>query len=193
MKTIVSLLFIITSFAFYATASAQETTATDLLPPKTKLEAFQARTDVVIVRGYSRIGSAAGEEGNSVRVETIELRDASDNSKVYGIMVEVREAGKPERSNTSFVDYDEIDPLLKGLEYLGKVDNSVTQLKGFEADYRTRGDLLFSAFSGRGNSVTIAVSSGAIRPTTSFFRLEDLRAIMGLIIEAKKQLTAIQY
>lgn len=193
MRTIVSLLFVITSFTFCNTAiaRAQETITPDL-SPKTKLEAFQARTNVVIVKGYSRIGSATGEEGSSVRVETIELRDASANSKTYGIAVEVRDAQKPERSNISMVDYDEIDSLLKGLDYLGKVDSSVTQLRSFEADYRTRGDLVFSAFSGRGSAVTISVSSGVIRPVTSFFRLEDLRAIAGLIIEAKKQLVAIQ-
>jgi hypothetical protein len=113
-------------------------------------------------------------------------------TKEYGITIEVTEAGKPERRNISFIDYDEMNSLLKGLEYISKVDNSITQLKRFEADYRTRGGLFVSAFSERGSTVTIAVSSGTFRPVTSFFRLEDIKAISGLIVEAKTQLDAIQ-
>jgi hypothetical protein len=85
-----------------------------------------------------------------------------------------------------------MDSLLKALEYLSKADNSVTLLKRFEADYRTRGDLIASAFSGRGNNVTIAISSGTFRPVTSIFRLEDVKVISGLIVEAKTQLDAIR-
>jgi hypothetical protein len=191
MKTILSLLFLTISFLSSSSASAQETVATDLVP-RTKLEAFQAKTGTVIVRGFSRVGSATGVESGSILVETIELRDAGDNSKVYGITVEVRDSGSPERNHLSLVDYDEIDSLLKGLEYLGKVDNSVTQLRAFEADYRTRDDLVFSAQSGRNNTVRVAVSSGVVRPVTAQFRLEDLRSITGLIVDARKQLDAIQ-
>lgn len=192
MKFLVSLLLtVITLFIFSISVTAQETNTTEL-EPKTRLEAFQARAGVVIVRGFSRIGSATGTDGSSIEVEAIELRDIDSRTKEYGITIEVADAAKPERRNISFIDYDEMDALLKGLEYLGKVDNSITQLKRFEVDYRTRGDLIVSAFNGRGSNVTIAVSSGTFRPVTSFFRLEDVKVISGLIIEAKTQLDAIR-
>src|SRR5690349_10191752 len=89
MKTSLSLLFLTFSLLSAATASAQETVSPDLLP-RTRLEAFQAKTGVVIVRGSSRIGSATGIEGGLVLVEMMELRDISDNSKAYGITVQVR-------------------------------------------------------------------------------------------------------
>jgi hypothetical protein len=192
MKNLVSvLLTVIGLFIFSGSALAQETNATEL-EPKTRLEAFQARTGVVIVRGFSRIGSATGSDGSSIEVEALELRDIDSKTKEYGITIEVTDDGKPERRNTSFIDYDEMDSLLKGLEYLSKVDNSVTQLKRFEADYRTRGDFFVSAFSGRGSTITIAISSGTFRPVTSFFKLEDVKVISGLIMEAKIQLDAIR-
>lgn len=161
------------------------------LEPRTKLEAFEARTGIVIIKGYSRVGTAAGPEGGSIEIETREFRDA-DGSKEYGIAVEVREAGTPERRRTAFVDYDEIDSLLRGLDYLGKIDSSATNMNRFEAEYRTRGDLAVSAFSTRGGVVTLAVSSGRFRQVTSLFRLEDLKVIRGLVIEAKSQLDAIR-
>ena len=177
-------------FILTVPAAGQETDAPEL-EPRTKLEAFEARTGIVIVKGFSRIGVAQGLEGGSIEVETREFRDAG-GSKEYGIAVEVREAGTPERRRLSFVDYDELGPLLEGLDYLNKIDNSATHLNRFEAEYRTRGDLVVSAFSGRSGAITLTVSSGRFRRVTSLFRLEDLKVIRGLIIEAKNQLDAIK-
>lgn len=192
MKTLLSLIFVIFSLVVFSSpVTGQETIETEL-EPKTKLEAFQARTGIVIIKGFSRIGLAQGLEGSSVEVENREFRDAGSNLKEYGITIEVREAGNAGRRSLSYIDYDEIDPLLKGLEYLSKIDNSVTQLNRFEADYRTRDELLISASSGRGGVITLAISGGIVRRATSIFRLEDLKVIRGLIIEAKNQLDAIQ-
>ena len=192
MKTLISLIFVILSLVLFSSPVAGQETAETELEPKTKLEAFQAMTGVVIIKGFSRIGIAAGLEGTSIEVENREFRDAGSNSKEYGLTIEVRETGSTVRRSLSYIDYDEIDPLLKALEYLSKIDNSVTQLNRFEADYRTRGDLLISAFSGRGGVITIAISSGVIRRAISLFRLEDMKVIRGLIIEAKNQLDAIR-
>jgi hypothetical protein len=192
MKSLLSLIFVVLSIGVFSSpAVGQEPVETEL-EPRTKLEAFQAMKGVVIIKGYSRIGVAAGLDGTSIEVETRELRDAASSSREYGITIEVREAGNPGRRSLSYVDYEELDPLLKGLEYLSKIDSSVTQLTRFEADYRTRGELLFSVSSGRGGVITMAVSSGAFRRAISLFRLEDLKVIRGLIIEAKNQLDAIQ-
>jgi hypothetical protein len=192
MKSLLSLIFFVLSLGVFSSpVVGQEPVETELMP-RTKLEAFQAMKGIVIIKGFSRIGVAAGLDGTSIEVETRELRDAGSNSKEYGITIEVREAGNAGRRSLSYIDYEELDPLLKGLEYLSKIDNSVTQLTRFEADYRTRGDLLFSVSSGRGGIITMAISSGAFRRATSVFRLEDLKGIRGLIIEAKNQLDAIQ-
>jgi hypothetical protein len=192
MKSLVNLILVTLSLMIVSSpARAQEPVETEL-EPRTKLEAFQARTGIVIIKGFSRIGLAAGLDGTSIEVETREFRDAGSNAREYGITVEVREAGNAGRRSLSYIDYDEIDPLLKGLEYLSKIDNSVTQLNRFEADYRTRGDLLISAASSRGGVVTLVISGGVFRRASALFRLEDLKVIRGLIIEAKNQLDAIQ-
>lgn len=192
MKSLLNLSLVVFGvLVFSVSAAGQENVQTEL-EPRTRLEAFQARTGIVIIKGSSRIGVAAGLDGTSLEVETRELRDAGSNSREYGITVEVRETGANGRRSLSYIDYEEIDSLLKGLEYLSKIDNSVTQLNRFEADYQTRGELLVSAFSGRGGGVTLAIASGHFRKATSLFRLEDLKVIRGLIIEAKTQLDAIQ-
>jgi hypothetical protein len=192
MKSPMRLVFLILSLVVLSSLAFGQEAAETELEPKTKLEAFQFRTGVVIIKGFSRVGLAPGLEGTSIEVENREFRDAGSNSKEYGITIEVREAGNAGRRSLSYIDYDEIDPLLKGLEYLSKIDNSVTQLTRFEADYRTRDDLLISASSSRGGVITLVISGGNLRRATSLFRLEDLKVIRGLIIEAKNQLDIIQ-
>lgn len=192
MKSLISLVFVILGFGIFSNPARGQEPAETELEPRTKLEAFQARKGIVIIKGSSRIGLATGLDGTSIEIETRELRDAGSLAREYGITVEVREAGNPGRRNLAYIDYDEIDPLLKALEYLSKIDNSATQLSRFDADYRTRGDLLFSASSGRGGVITLVVSAGVLRISTSLFKLEDLKVIRGLIIEAKNQLDAIQ-
>jgi hypothetical protein len=192
MKSLSSLIFIALGLLVCSGHAAGQEADVPELEPRTKLEAFEARTGIVVVKGYSRIGTAQGLEGGSIEVETREFRDA-DGFREYGLAVEVREAGTPERRRTALVDYDEIEPLLKGLDYLFRIDSTATNMNRFEAEYRTRGDLSVNAISTRGGAVTLAVSGGRFRRVTALFRLEDLKVIRGLVIEAKNQLDAIRH
>jgi hypothetical protein len=57
--------------------------------PKTKLEAFIAKTGTVIIRGFSEIGSMQGLYGSSVAVDSMEFTDVTGgkNEKAYGITI----------------------------------------------------------------------------------------------------------
>lgn len=159
--------------------------------PKTKLEAFEAKTGVVIISGFSTVGSVSGQYGGSVSVERKEFLDASTAKREYGIVIEVKKGGEIERDNSSYIDYDEIDSLLKGIDCISKVQRSITKLDDFQADYHTKGDFKISTFSARGQSM-VAVSSGDIGEVNVFLpisKLEDLRA---LIASAKAKLDAIK-
>ena len=150
--------------------------------PKTKLEAFVAQDGVVIVRGFSKVGELKGQYGSSVEIESKEFTNASTGKKEYGITFEVKERSRLEREHTSYVDYDEIASLLKGLEYIAKVDKSATSFENFQADYRTRGDLQISTYSTDGGTKTAAaLTSGTIGKTTAFLALSDLDTLRSLI------------
>ena len=113
--------------------------------PATELEAFQSRTGVVLIRGFSTVGTVRGM-GGEVSVDAREFRDGSNPSSpnATGISITVKETSRLERGNISFVDYDEIDSLIKGVEYISKVGKDVTKLDHFEVDYRTKGDLILT-------------------------------------------------
>lgn len=160
-------------------------------PPRTKIEAFQARDGVVIVRGFSKIGELKGMYGTSIEVESKEFTDAGARTKAYGVTVDVKESIRLERSNTSYIDLDEVPSLLTGIDYIAKVDKSITPLEDFQADYKTKGDFKVSTFS-RGADVMFAVSSGTIGRVVAYFRMADMPRLRQLIADAKARLDAIK-
>jgi len=172
-------------------ADAQETADANKLSPATKLEAFSARTGVVLVKAFSTIGVVNGL--GKVTIDAREFRDAS-NPKVreYGITIAVKESGRLERENTSFIDADEIDSLLRGIDYIAKIDKSITTMSDFEAQYRTKGDFSITTFSSSGSrgEIGVAVSSGRIARTSAFLKLSDLSQMKALIGDAKSKIDA---
>lgn len=158
-------------------------------PPKTKLEAFQARTGLVIIRGFEKVGTLKGQYGTSVEVEAKEFADATTGKKEYGIAVEVK--GTNDREHTSYIDYDEIESLLRGIDYIARIDKSVTKLSNFQADYRTKGELEISTFNS-GNEVMFAVEGGDVYSATAFFQMSELPHLRNTIATAKQRLDAVR-
>lgn len=153
--------------------------------PTTKIEAFSAKTGVVIIKGFSTVGRISGQGG--VSVEAREFRDASSPSTgVYGIAIEVKESSRLERESRSFVDQDEIDSLVSGIDYISKISKSITIMKDFEAEYRTRGHFSITVFSDSRGGLSLAVASGRIGRTSAYLKLSDLDQLKALILEAKK-------
>ena len=153
--------------------------------PSTKIEAFSAKTGVVMIKGFSTVGRIRGQ--GVVSVDAREFRDASSpKTGVYGVAIEVKEAGRIERESRSFIDQDELDSLVSGIDYISKISKSVTVLKDFEAEYRTKGDFSITVFSDSSGGLSLAVASGRIGKTSAFLKLGDLDQLKALIIEAKK-------
>ena len=93
--------------------------------------------------------------------------------------------------HTSYIDYDEIESLLKGIEYISKIDSKITKLTQFQADYKTKGELEVSTYSNDGK-VSAAVGSGTIYPARAYFDFEDIQKIKSALDNAKKTLDSIK-
>jgi hypothetical protein len=118
----------------------------------------------------------------------MEFTDASSGARQRGIVIEVTESGRLERSDRSFIDYDEIDPLLNGIDYISKIKSDVTPLGSFEATYKTKGDLSIVTFSSRSGKVEAAVKSGYVGATTAYLSLDKLQELRSLVVKAKATL-----
>lgn len=114
--------------------------------PKTELEVFDSQTGIVIVKGFGQANSVTTGEG-TISVRCKESVDITTGHKQYGIEVELIQNNQPK--DKIIVDYDELDSLLNGIDYLSKISYDVTPLPGFEAVYATKSGLRLVAYSSR--------------------------------------------
>ncbi|MGH9961525.1 MAG: hypothetical protein ACREBC_31095, partial [Pyrinomonadaceae bacterium] len=115
-----------------------------------------------------------------------------DSSRATGIVIALRRGGETVREERSFVDYEEIGPLLKALETIGRADETVTKLTGFEARYRTQGDLDVNVFRQARSGTAVSISSGICDRVTVWLTLDDLEKLRGIILEARTRLDEIK-
>lgn len=179
-------------FLLAGSACGQQTAKSEAATaPKTKLEAFEHQTGSVIIRGFTTVGVVKGEYGGTASVEAREFTNATTEKHEFGIVIEVKEAGRLEREDRSYVDYDEIDSLLRGIDYVVKIDSSATKLADFQADYHTKGDLTVTTFSS-GSEVKAAITSGRIGGVDVIVPLARLQEFRSLVAAAKSKLDELR-
>ena len=163
------------------------------LEPRTKLEAIEGGYERVLIKGFSQIGSMR-VRGSDVRIDALELKDSSSSMRATGIAIAMREpSGERPSENRAFIDYEEIDRLLKALEFASKVNETVTKLVGFEARYRTLGDLEVVVFrQGRASGTAASVTTGVCDRVTGLLTLDELELLRAHIVEAKARLDELK-
>jgi hypothetical protein len=122
-------------------ASAQDSTNA----PPTEIENFELRTDTVIVKGFGEIGSVTTGSG-VVSVIGKESDDEATGQKLYGISVALDDNGSRGRL---VVDYDELDSLIHGFDFLARISYDVTTMPSFDSGLTTRSGLRVGAHSER--------------------------------------------
>lgn len=114
-------------------------------PPPTEIQNFEMQPDTVIVKGFSQIGSIATESG-TIEVRSKESDNTTSGQKQYAIAI-VIEANQSRM--LLLVDYDELDALIHGLNFLSKVSYDVTPMSAFDATITTRSGFRAAAHSER--------------------------------------------
>ena len=120
--------------------------------PRTEIERLEAQTNVLIVRGFGPAGTVnLGQGVLSVRLK--ESFSPDTGRKLHGLILDYTEAGQRERV---VLDYDELEPLLRGIDYIRAATYDVTTLPGFEAVFVTKNGFRVIAFgSQRQTSIQI--------------------------------------
>ena len=157
--------------------------------PRNKLEDFDGRMETILVKGRAWAGTLRAQNG-AARVEAIEIRDTHNSARATGVVVTITsaEANAP-TDIRSFIDYEEIDPLLKALDTIVKADDTVTKLGPFEERYRTRGDFEVMVFKQlAGGAIAAAVEGGFFDRVRLLMSLDDLTKLRWMIAQAKDKL-----
>jgi hypothetical protein len=159
--------------------------------PRTKLEAIEAKYERVLIKGFSQIATL-NVRGADIRVDAVELKEAASSARASGIIIALRESGESPRENRALIDYEEIDGLIKALESVARVNETVTKLAGFEARYRTLGDLEINVFRQSRSGTSASLSGGICDRVTGLLTLDELDRLRAHIIEAKARLDEIK-
>ena len=156
------------------------------VPPATKLASFDTNNSSIIIKATTEIGSLTVNAG-VVSVRCREITDAGSGRKEQGIAMEITQSGQ--RKDTLLIDYDEIASLLSAIDYLNKLDFSVTAMNAFDAAYTTKGGFRVAAIGLRRTSTIQFAIRDARTDTTSFiFSRTDLSQFGSLIDQARKKL-----
>jgi len=160
------------------------------LQPQTRLEGFETNTGTVIIRATAPIGTVAANAGE-LSIKCKDITDAGAGRRESGISVEILLSGR--REDLLLVDYDELDPLLNAIDYLSRLDWSVTTFPGFDAIYTTRGGLRLVAFGGRrSGAIEFAVRSVRANWPPLVFSRDQLGQLRSLVEQAKAKLDSIR-
>ena len=170
---------------FACAAQAQVTNV-----PPTELEAFEAQTGTVIVKGAGQVGSL-DVDALSLVVISKESLDVTSSRKQYGMAVEITANGQ--RAWKRVVDYDEMDSLLSGLDYLGKIDSKVTALPTFVASYVTRSGLRVGAFtSQRRGAIQYFLQDDSTNSARILITPAQLAQFQSLVDQARNNLDSLR-
>jgi len=157
--------------------------------PRTKLEAIEDRHSTVVIKGFTRITTV---EVRGVRIDAVEMRELGNVARAKGLVVSLREAGERPDENRAFVDYEEIEPLLNAIDAMSRVDETATRFVGFEARYKTQGDLEVGVFRQTRSGTAAIMSTGICDRATAPLSLDDLAKVRAMIQEAKARLDELR-
>jgi hypothetical protein len=157
--------------------------------PRTKLEAIEERHSTVVIKGFTRITTV---EVRGVRIDAVEMRELGNAARAKGLVVVLREGGERPEDNRAFVDYEELEPLLNAIDAIGRIDETATKLAGFEARYKTLGDLEIGVFRQTSRGTAVVLTTGICDRATASLSLDDLAKVRAMIQEAKARLDEIK-
>lgn len=157
--------------------------------PATWLETFEQQTNVVLVKGFSSIGSLTVDQA-TIAVRACEVDNVNSGQKAYGLILDVALPGADSHLHLA-LDADELDGLAGGMDYVSKVSWGVTPLNGFEASYLTRSGLRIAAHSERRQDT---IATFVEFPAVPAIRVnaDQLAQLRSLILQGKSSLDSLK-
>ena len=172
-------------------ASAQVKKEDKAKEPATKLEAFLAKKGRLIIKEFYDLGEVAGRYGSKIEFTALVIYEPGQESqRVRGLKIEVTEGGRYERSNTSFLDLEEIESLSKAIEYMVGLSAKWAGINKeyTEVIFSTKGDFDIG-FWQKGTEQRAFSSSGYIGKATCYFSsMQDLSSVKAIADKGLKLL-----
>lgn len=158
---------------------------------RNNLEEFESRMETILIKGRTYVATLRAQNGHA-RVEATEIRDASNSTKIQGVVITIVADGGPPGEIRALIDYEELDSLIKAFDTVAKSDESITRLTHFETRYRTKADFEIMVFKQVTGGVAAAVEAGFFDRSRLLMTLEDFVKLRWMIVQAKEKLDDIK-
>ena len=158
---------------------------------RNNLEEFESRMETILIKGRTYVATLRAQNGHA-RVEATEIRDATNSTRVQGVVITIVADGGPAGEIRALIDYEELDSLIKAFDTVAKSDESITRLTHFETRYRTKADFEIMVFKQVSGGVAAAVEGGFFDRSRLLMTLEDFVKLRWMIVQAKEKLDDIK-
>jgi len=177
-------IILVTAVSVWACAA----TAQDTNIFRTQIALFEARPNVVILKGISPVGSVQLGFGQ-LSVGCKETKDLNTGEKIHGLIIEVE--GSQFASEAALIDDNEVDSLFNGISYLAKINSDITELPGFEASYITKAGLRITAEGVRKDGAVLNYVEFEPYPRIALTTVQ-MNQFAALIQQGRKTLAALE-
>ncbi|HEX4122984.1 MAG TPA: hypothetical protein VH619_20395 [Verrucomicrobiae bacterium] len=153
----------------FLTSHAQTTNA-----PRTYFEAYNDAVDAPLLKGMSVIGTLNNQLDFPLEIRAERLTNLQTSNTVYAVSLRTRVGSK--QTTVDYIDYDELDGFIQGIQLISQTVQSPVPTDNFEVAYRTRCGLSLLKVS-NGSKITIVMKSGDnvdVRNRMAAFVLDDL-------------------
>jgi hypothetical protein len=166
---------------------AQDTNVFSIVPA-TKLEAITTNVSTIIIKGTTDLGGFAAKTA-TISVKCKDYSDPASGHREQGISIEIVRNDQPK--DVMLVDYDELAPLINAIDYLSKLDVSVSPMETFDAAYTTKGGFRLAALgTRRTGQVQFGMRDIRYNSAPVVMTREEMTRLDSLIDQAKRQLDA---
>ena len=160
--------------------------------PRTMIECLEQKEGVLVLKGMTKVGILQGSRGGAAIVEAKEVKIANSGERRTGILIRIVEPAGPNQSvreEETYIDYDEIEPLLGAIGHFSKINHTDTELDDYQAVFRTRGGFQLSLKSIRvGEGIRVAVIDMNDNVFCIYITPADLPTLRNLIVTAKEKI-----
>ena len=178
------LIVVFVSTGFMSAQTSMAPAAQSEKAPSTAIEAFMGKRGRMIIRDSYDIGTTRST--GTIKMDALVIYEPNSAQKVKGLRVEVQEAGRFERSSTSFIDFEELDGLSQALAYLIDLENKWSgqpREPYTEVSYTSKGEFEVGFYK-RGNDRAVYCKSGRIGAATAFLTIADLPKLKAFVDQA---------
>jgi hypothetical protein len=173
-----------------AISSPAQVASTSLVTPATKLESLETNICSVIFRATTELGSIPANTG-VLQVRCTEITDTSTGHKEQGMAMKITQKNQAE--DKLLIDYDEIASLSTAINYLTKLDISMTPLNTFDASYSTKSGFRVAALgSRRTGAIQFSVRDARFGGAPLVFSRQQLAQLESLVDQAKSTLDSLR-